>query len=263
MTDLAFALSLADIADAVTVPFFRSPDLSVRTKADLSPVSEADTATEQAIRAAISERFPDDAIFGEEFGGFSSARTGREWIIDPIDGTANFVRGVPIWGTLISLVIDGVPEIGVVSCPALGRRWFAAAGQGAHVIESVMGHDGTPRRIHVSSVDNLADAYLSFNGFSYWQSAGKQNELIELIDATERDRAIGDFWAYMLVAEGVIDIVGEWGVQPYDLGAVDIVVREAGGCFTGMDGTPGIWGGSALASNGLIQDAALDIVRGK
>lgn len=263
MTDLDFALVLADIADAITVPLFRTPTLEVRQKADSTPVSEADTGAERAIRLAIAERFPDDTILGEEMGGSSIRSTGREWIIDPIDGTANFVRGVPVWGTLIALAIDGVPTVGVVSAPALSRRWYAAADQGAFVIDHTASEPGapaSPRRIHASTTPALSDAFLSYNGFSYWQAAGKQDALLRLIEATGRNRAFGDFWGYMLVAEGAIDLAGEWGVAPYDLGALDVIVREAGGRFTAMDGQPGIWGESALASNGIIHADAVSTI---
>ncbi len=261
MNDLEFAHHLADLADAITVPLFRDPALAVRQKADQTPVSQADLEAETAIRTAITTRFPDDVVLGEEFGGGTRQRSGREWIIDPIDGTANFVRGVPIWGTLVALAIDGVPSVGVVSAPALGRRWFAAAGEGAFVLESATGqgdgHEPQARRIHVSRTPALNEAFLSYNGFSYWQQAGKTDALLRLIDATGRNRAFGDFWGYMLVAEGAIDLAGEWGVEPYDLAALDVIVREAGGSFSAMDGTPGIWGGSGLATNGAIHSDAL------
>ena len=264
MTDLEFAHHLADLADAITVPLFRSPHLAVRQKLDLTPVSEADTGAERAIRDAVAEAYPTDTLLGEEFGGERERRSGREWIIDPIDGTANFVRGVPIWATLVALAVDGVPTVGVVSAPALGRRWYAATGHGAYVVDDTAA-TGTasvkPRRIHVSDVDRLDEAFLSYNGHGYWDEAGKQAALHRLIDATGRNRAFGDFWGYTLVAEGAIDVAGEWGVAPYDLAALDVIVREAGGSFSDLAGTPGIWGGSALASNGRIHEAAIATVR--
>ncbi len=257
MSDLDDALQLADAADRVTMSHYLDPALQVRQKADDTPVSEADTMTERTLRDMLAHTHPEDRILGEELGGDRLAHPGREWIIDPIDGTANYIRGVPVWATLVALAVDGVVTVGVASAPAVGRRWWAQAGGGAWV-QDVRG--GDPRRIHVSDVDDLTSAYLSYNGFSYWQEAGKQDALLRLIAHTGRNRAFGDFWGYMLVAEGAIDLAGEWGLAPYDMAAVDIIVREAGGTFTGMDGIPGVWQGSALASNGRIHQAACDVI---
>lgn len=258
MTDLELALALADVADAITRDRYRAADLEHHAKADHTPVTEADTATEQAMRSLLRAERPDDGIYGEEFGGQDSAARGRTWILDPIDGTANYLRGVPVWASLIGLAVDGRVAAGVVSAPALGRRWYAATGTGAYLVE-----DGyAPRRIHVSQVAGLADAYLSYNGHTYWDDADRAGALHALIGKTGRNRAFGDFWGYMLVAEGAIDLAGEWGVAPYDLAALDVIVREAGGRFGPLTGGDGIWGGSAIATNGLVHDQAVAVIRG-
>ncbi|HET9876193.1 MAG TPA: histidinol-phosphatase [Mycobacterium sp.] len=250
--DLTLALALADRADAVTVARFGALDLRVDTKPDLTPVTDADQAVETVLRDALALDRPDDQILGEEFGG-TATFSGRQWIIDPIDGTKNFVRGVPIWATLIALLDDGVPCVGVVSAPALDRRWWAAHGQGAF---GAVG--GAPaQRLSVSSVSDLGSASLSFAGFTGWALRGLRDRFLELTDAVWRVRSYGDFWAYCLVAEGAVDIAVEPAVSVWDLAALDVLVREAGGTFTGLDGAPGPHGGSAVATNGLLHESVL------
>lgn len=253
--DLDLALALADAADVISAGRFRSLDLEVTTKPDRSPVTDADRAVEQAIKALVAEHRPDDAFYGEEFGTTGDAR--RQWIIDPIDGTANFLRGVPVWGTLIALALDGVPVAGVVSAPALGKRWWARTGGGAWLQES--GSD--PRRITVSGVADLADASLSFQSIRQWDDAGYLDQVIDLTRRVWHDRAYGDMWPYMLLAEGLVDIVGEFDLKPYDMAALVPIVEEAGGRFTSIDGAPGPWHGSALATNGLLHDETLEALR--
>ena len=250
--DLRLALALADRADAVTRARFGALDLHVDTKPDLTPVTDADRAVEADIRAALAQERPGDSILGEEFGGTATFR-GRQWIVDPIDGTKNFVRGVPVWASLIALLDDGVPSVGVVSAPALHRRWWAANGQGAFA--SV---DGTqPRRLSVSSVPELDSASLSFSSLSGWAQLGLRDRFIELTDAVWRVRGYGDFLSYCLVAEGAVDIAAEPEVSVWDLAALDILVREAGGQLTSLDGTPGPHGGNAVATNGLLHQGVL------
>jgi len=251
--DLDLALRLADTADLISVSRFRDRDLHVETKPDRSPVTEADLAVERAIRDALARERPDDGILGEEYG--TEGDTARQWIIDPIDGTANYLRGVPVWGTLISLAIDGVPRVGVVSSPALGRRWWAVTGGGAWTTDAP-GAD--PRPIRVSGVADLEHASLSFQSIAQWDEAGYLDRLIALTRRVWRDRAYGDMWSYMLLAEGLLDAVGEFGVKTYDLAALIPIVEEAGGTFTSIDGTPGPGNGSSLASNGAIHSALLD-----
>ena len=250
--DLALALELADLADAVSLARFRAVDLEVSTKPDRTPVTEADLAVERGIRDRLAEARPDDGILGEEFG--TEGDTARQWIIDPIDGTANFLRGVPVWGTLIALAIDGVPEVGVVSSPAMGRRWWAVSGSGAWTTDAA---GGPPRRIGVSHVADLADASLSFQSLAQWRGAGYLDRLLALSELVWRDRAYGDVWSYMLLAEGLIDITGEFDVKVYDLAALIPIVEESGGRFTSITGEPGPQHGSALATNGRLHDAVL------
>ncbi|MDO7881434.1 inositol monophosphatase family protein [Salinibacterium soli] len=254
--DLALALALAGDADLISLDRFHAVDLVVTTKPDRTPVTDADQAVERSIRAGIEAARPHDSILGEEYG--TQGAGSRQWIIDPIDGTANFLRGVPIWGTLIALAIDGVPVVGVVSSPALGKRWYAAAGHGAWG----MSEGGEPRRLAVSGVAELADASLSYNSLQGWDGEGRLDDVVRLSRAVWRSRAIGDMWSYMLLAEGSLDIVGEFDLKPYDMAALIPIVEEAGGRFSSVEGQPGPWSGSALATNGLLHDAVLEALRG-
>ena len=251
--DLALALGLADRADTLTSARFGALDLRVDTKPDLTPVTDADRAVETDVREALSRECPDDGVVGEEFGG-TTTFSGRQWVVDPIDGTKNFVRGVPVWASLIALLEDGVPAVGVVSAPALQRRWWAARGRGAFV--AVNG--APPRRLSVSSVADLGSASLSFSSLSGWAQRGLRERFIDLTDAVWRVRAFGDFLSYCLVAEGAVDIAAEPEVSVWDLAALDILVREAGGTLTGLDGTAGPHRGSAVATNGLLHQRVLD-----
>lgn len=251
--DLAFAHQLADAADAISATRFRALDLEVTTKPDRTPVTDADRAVEQAIRGLLAADRGEDSILGEEFG--TDGASSRQWIIDPIDGTANYLRGVPVWATLIALAIDGVPTVGVVSAPALGKRWWAAAGGGAWVRDA----DGE-RRMRVSAVSQLADASISYNSIQQWDAHGHVDQLIALTRQVWRTRAYGDMWSYMMLAEGLIDVAGEYDLQPYDMAALVPIVEEAGGRFTSMTGEPGPWHGSALATNALLHDAVLQVV---
>jgi histidinol-phosphatase len=252
--DLALALALAADADLVSLDRFRAVDLEVSTKPDRTPVTDADQAVERGIRSGIEAARPGDAILGEEYG--TEGDSSRQWIIDPIDGTANFLRGVPIWGTLIALAVDGVPVVGVVSAPALGKRWWGATGHGAHMRDL----DGTERALAVSGVERLEDASLSYNSLKGWDDAGRLESLVRLNRAVWRSRAVGDMWAYMLVAEGALDLVGEFDLQPYDMAALVPIVTEAGGRFSSLDGQPGPWHGTALATNGLLHDETLRLL---
>jgi histidinol-phosphatase len=255
--DVELALRLADHADALTMQRFGALDLHIDTKPDLTPVTDADRSVEGAVRDTLSAERPDDAVLGEEFGG-TAVFTGRQWVIDPIDGTKNFVRGVPVWATLIALLHDGVPTAGVVSAPALQRRWWAGAAEGAFT--SFAG--GAARRISVSSVADLESASLSFSSLSGWAELGLRSRFIEFTDAVWRVRAYGDFWSYCLLAEGAVDIAAEPEVSLWDLAALDIVVREAGGAFTSLTGVPGPHGGSAVATNGVLQEDVLNRLNG-
>ena len=252
--DLIFALELADLADAVSQPRFQAADLTIETKPDRSFVTDADRAVEDALRTRIETDRPDDSFFGEESG--RSERGTRRWIIDPIDGTSNFLRGVPNWATLIALEIDEVPTVGVVSAPAFGARWWAETGGGAWGWRR--GEEARP--LHVSGVQSLEHASLSFQSIEQWDTAGYLNPLIELSRAVWRDRAYGDMWSYMLLAEGLVDIVAEFDVKPYDLAALVPIIREAGGQFTDISGANSAWNGSSLATNGALHDAVLEFI---
>ncbi len=240
---------------------YDSHDFTVSTKPDRTPVTEADREVEHAISEGLAAARPDDAILGEEFGATGRQdgehRPHRQWIIDPIDGTANFLRGVPIWGTLIALAIDGVPVVGVVSAPALGQRWWGAIGLGAYTQRS--GKHDEPLR--VSAVSQIGDAVVSYNSLPGWIDAGRGDQAIALATAAWRARAIGDMWSYMLVAEGAIDVATECDLQPYDMAALIPIVTEAGGRFTDINGVDGPWNGTACATNGLLHDSVLATLR--
>lgn len=250
--DLELALNLAARADAITRARFGALDLHVEHKPDLTPVSDADLAVETALREVLAAERPADAILGEEHGG-SPVLQGRQWVIDPIDGTKNFVRGVPVWATLIALLEDGEPVVGVVSAPALNRRWWAARGLGAHTAVG----DHPARVLSVSAVADLESASLSFSSLSGWAERGLRERFVALTDAVWRVRGYGDFFSYCLVAEGAVDIAAEPEVKLWDLAPLDILVREAGGVFTSLAGADGPHGGDAVASNGLLHSAAL------
>lgn len=254
--DLGLALELADAADTLTTERFESADLQVDTKPDMTPVSEADLAVEELIREKLAEARPADDLLGEEFGGEVSF-SGRQWVIDPIDGTKNYVRGVPVWATLIALLDDGVPVVGVISAPALHRRWWASKESGAWRIVD----GGSPRRLHVSGVTELADASVSFSSLSGWAERGLRDNFLALGDKTWRQRGYGDFYSYCLVAEGAVDIAAEPEVSLWDLASLSVLLTEAGGRFTSLSGEDGPHGGDAVATNGALHDKVLNILR--
>lgn len=255
--DLSLALAAAADADLISMARFQSADLQTETKADSTPVTDADRAVEDRVRAVIRAARPRDQILGEERGHSTGSEGSREWVIDPIDGTAGFSRGLPIWATLIALTVDGVPTVGVVSAPALGQRWWAATGHGAWTRQS-----GRTQPIRVSHIGSLDQAVLSYNSLPGWLEAGAHDPLMTLVGAVWRARAIGDFWSYMLVAEGLLEIAGEFDLQPYDIAALWPIVTEAGGRFSALDGSEDLGAGSALATNGLLHDDVLSIMRG-
>jgi histidinol-phosphatase len=238
--DLALALELADAADAISLAHFRT-ELVVEQKPDLTPVTEADRAVEVALRTLLAEARPDDAVLGEEFGASGDAL--RTWIVDPIDGTKNFARGIPVWGTLVALEEGGRVCLGVVSAPALGRRWWAERGAGAFA---------NGERIEVSRIERIEDAVLSF---------GLDRELPPLAWRAWHVRGIGDFWAHMLVAEGCVDGAFDVvGAAAWDLAAVQMIVEEAGGRFTDFRGEARFDSGTGLSTNGHLHDALLAAV---
>ncbi len=248
--DLLLAQELADIADAITLARFKALDLVVETKPDRSEVTDADRATELAIKAKLAEKRPEDGVIGEEFG--TSEGNNRVWIIDPIDGTANFLRGVPVWATLIALVIDGKPVVSVVSAPALGRRWWGSPGEGSKTRDL----DGSVRKLEVSKVSSIADASLSYNNLQLWDRAGMLDALVGLSRKVWRTRAYGDFWSYMLLAEGALEIVAEHDLKIYDIAALVPIVEQAGGQISALNGPLTTETSSVLATNGLLHAAS-------
>ncbi|MBV9660350.1 MAG: histidinol phosphatase [Acidimicrobiales bacterium] len=253
VSDLDLALHLADRADTITAGAFGQVDLVVETKADRTPVSEADRAVEREVRAVLSRERPVDQVVGEEYGDSGQTGNHRRWIVDPIDGTKNFVRRVPVWATLIALEADGMVQLGVVSAPALHRRWWAARGQGAWARSS----DASPAPIHVSRVAELGDAHLSGSALSSWDNPRRY---VRLAMQCFADRNLGDFWSHMLVAEGACDIGLDPIVSLWDLAALQPIVEEAGGRFTDFGGRARPDGGSAISSNALLHDQALAIL---
>lgn len=247
--DLELTLALADIADSISLDRFRALDLRVETKPDRSPVTDADRSVEQALKDFLAKERPNDALIGEEYGSTDAAAgSNRTWIIDPIDGTANFMRGVPVWATLIALAVDGKPVVSVVSAPALGRRWWATPDIGALTRDL----DGSTRKLAVSGISELENASLSYNNLQLWDQAGMLEELMTLSRKVWRTRAYGDFWSYMLLAEGSLDIVAEHDLKIYDIAALVPIVEQAGGRFTALNGPLTENTSSVLATNGKL-----------
>lgn len=258
--DLSFAHSIIDRVDACTLPHFQNADFFVDTKPDLTPVTNADREAEDIIRAMLARSRSRDGIYGEE-NGFTpglvtQGQPARRWIVDPIDGTKNFVRGVPVWATLIGLEEDGEMVMGVVSAPSLGRRWWAAKGMGAFTGSRL----SNARPLRVSQVDSLEDCSFSYSSLTGWADRGRLRAFLRLAEKAWRTRAYGDFWSYMLVAEGAIDAAAEPELELYDMAALVPIVTEAGGRFTSLDGQEGPWGRDALATNGLLHDLTLDLL---
>ncbi|MFM6980132.1 MAG: histidinol-phosphatase [Micrococcales bacterium] len=249
--DLELALRLAEAADEITLARFQSLDLKVESKPDRTPVTDADRAAEVAIKAILKAQRPEDGIIGEEFG--AEGQTKRKWIIDPIDGTANYMRGVPVWATLIALSVDGKPVLSVVSAPALGRRWWAAPG-----LAETSDIDGSVRSLRVSNISELENASLSYNNLQLWDSEGYLDQLIQFSRKIWRTRAYGDFYSYMLLAEGSVDIVAEHDLKIYDIAALVPIVEQAGGEFSAIDGELTEQTSSVLATNSKLHRASLE-----
>jgi histidinol-phosphatase len=252
--DLRLAHVIADQVDGLTMSRFLAADLQVETKPDLTPVSDADRDAEELIRTQLRRTRPRDAVLGEEFP--TTGHGQRQWVVDPIDGTKNFVRGVPVWATLIALLVDQQPVLGVVSAPALNRRWWAAIGTGAWTGRSL----SSARRIHVSGVSRLEDASLSYSSLDGWRGRDRLDGFLTLTERVWRSRAYGDFWSYMLVAEGSVDVATEADLKIYDMAALVPVVVEAGGRFSSLAGQDGPLGGDALATNGRLHEAVLELI---
>lgn len=249
-SDLALALALADAADAIALARFRAADLRIETKPDLTPVSEADRAVERAIRERLARERPREPVLGEEEGG-EDGGAGARWIVDPIDGTKSYVRGIPVWATLIALERDGEPAVGVVSAPALGRRWWAAHGEGAFA-------DGT--RVQVSRVARLEDAVVSTTSPKAVAAHGLGPAYEAVAAHSWAARGFSDFWQHMLLAEGAVDAAVEPVVALWDVAAIQVIVEEAGGRFTDLRGEHTARGGDCLTSNGLLHDELLALL---
>lgn len=252
--DLRLAHELADAADALTTARFLADDLVVESKPDLTPVTDADRAVERDMRQHLERVRPRDAILGEEYGVIGDAP--RRWVIDPIDGTKNFVRGVSVWATLIALQQDEQTMVGVVSAPALNRRWWASSGTGAWTGPSTR----AARPCRVSQVSELSDAYLAYSSLFGWEKRDQLPQFIDLLRRVWRTRAFGDFWSHMMVAEGAIDASCEPELSLWDLAALQVIVTEAGGRFTDLSGVDRADGGSVMCSNGLLHDALLGML---
>lgn len=254
--DLRLAHVLADQVDGLTMSRFKSQDLKVETKPDLTPVTDADRDAEQLIRTQLRRTRPRDAVLGEEFE--PTGHGARQWVVDPIDGTKNFVRGVPVWATLIALLDNGVPVVGLVSAPALQKRWWASVGGGAYSGRRL----SQATRISVSDVRDLKDASLSYSSLHGWEEErsefGGLGTFLELTAACWRTRAYGDFWSYVLLAEGAVDIATEPELKLHDMAALVPIVTEAGGRFTSLEGDDGPFGTSALATNGHLHETVLN-----
>ena len=276
LDDLALAHALADLADAITLDRYQSQDLVITTKPDNTPVTDADRAVETAIREALGTHRSGDGLVGEEFGS-DKGSSGRYWVIDPIDGTKNFMRGVPTWATLIALVqvdASGNEEVvvGIASAPALARRWSAAKGHGATVRFNSGNSDFvdantaegfeidslgiSEKKISVSKVSTLSDASISYSDFVGW--GDRLEPFQKMLAGAWRTRGIGDFWSHMLVAEGAVDVAIEPSLAVWDMAALDIIVREAGGTFTNTAGQSGPFGGSGVSTNGILHNAVIN-----
>jgi histidinol-phosphatase len=273
LDDLALAHALADLADAITLDRYQAQDLVITTKPDNTPVTDADRAVETAIREALATHRQSDGLVGEEFGS-DKGSSGRYWVIDPIDGTKNFMRGVPTWATLIALVeVDAAGSeevvVGIASAPALTRRWAAAKGHGATVrfnsgdtdfVDTESDDESTEgvneKKISVSKVSSLTDASISYSDFVGW--GDRLEPFQKMLAAAWRTRGIGDFWSHMLVAEGAVDVAIEPSLALWDMAALDIIVREAGGSFTNTAGHSGPFGGSGVSTNGILHNAVIN-----
>ena len=247
--DLALALELVDAADELTLRRFQALDLRVESKPDTSPVSDADLAAEALIRERLTAARPDDAVLGEEQGDIGSGR--RRWILDPIDGTKNYIRGAPVWGTLLALEVDGEIVVGVASAPALKRRWWAGKGGGAYA----SGPGAEPaRRLQVSAVSKIEDSFFAFSSLGGWKDADRLDGFLDIACTAWRNRGFGDFWSHCLVAEGAVDASAEPEVSLWDIAPLKIIVEEAGGRFTDIDGAETCRNGSIVCTNGALHD---------
>ena len=253
-SDLELALKMADVADQLSMSRYRALDLSVETKPDFTPVTEADRAVETAIRDLLASNRSGDGVIGEEFPNTNESAS-RTWIIDPIDATKNYVRGVPVWGTLIALAVNGEPVVGVVSAPAMARRWWASPEDGAFTRDV----NGSIRKISPSKVQSLSDASFSYSDPIGWDLLGKDS-LAKITNAVWRTRGYGDFWSHLLVAEGAVDLAIEPELQNYDMAAFIAIANAAGCKVTGVQGQTAMQAGHAITTNALLHDQVLALL---
>lgn len=252
--DMRLAHVLADAVERHTLEFFRSPELRVEHKADGSLVTQADRATEELLRHQLQRTRPRDVVQGEEMP--TTGHGNRRWVLDPIDGTVNYIRGVPVWATLIGLVVDDEPVLGLVAAPALSRRWWAAQGSGAWTGRTL----SAARRIHVSDTSRIEHASASFSSIGSWLHRPERDGFLRLADRCWRTRAYGDFWSHTLVAEGAVDLAVDPSLAVHDMAALAPIVVEAGGRFSDLSGQDGPFGGSAVSTNGVLHDAVLSLL---
>jgi len=245
------ALEAARAAGEIAMKYYRG-GFEITMKADRTPVTQADREAEQAITTILRRAFPDHGFLGEEFGEQGPAD--RRWIIDPIDGTKNFVRGIPVWAVLIGLEEHGEVTTGVVLNPASGECFWARKGEGAF-------QDG--ERLRVSEVGRMGEATLLHSGLNLLHATGYWDGFVRLVDVASRTRGFGDYYGYGLLAQGRAEIYAEVDLKPWDIAAVKILVEEAGGRLTDFAGRPTIYGGTVLASNGRLHDEALRLLTGR
>ena len=255
MNDIELLQVLASAADEISLARFRALDLVVEAKPDRTPVTDADKAVEGKLRELLRLYRPTDEVIGEEMD--KTGDSNRSWIIDPIDGTANYLRGVPIWGTLIALRVDGEITTSIISAPALGRRWWAGKGRGAFTKDI----DGSVRKIAVSKIAMLEDSTLSFNSLEQWRNQGLLEQLLELSTNVSRTRAYGDFLSYMFVAEGAIEIASEHDLKIHDIAALVPILTEAGGRITDLQRELTEDSSSVIATNSLLHQAVQDALK--
>ena len=254
--DLEFTHKLADAADKISMARFGAMDLKIETKPDLTPVSDADRSVEEELRKLIANYSPQDSIIGEEFGHDGGGN--REWILDPIDGTKNFVRGVPFWGTLIGLRVDGEMTTGMVSAPALGRRWFGATGLGSF-LQTKTNSFHSERKLQVSKVAKLEDAYLGYSSQERWEKKSQEEEFEKLLKKVWRARGFGDFIIHMMVAEGSLDLAMEPSLAIWDMAALIPIIREAGGNVTSLNNGDPLIEKSLVTTNGLLHEQTIKL----
>ena len=254
--DLEFTHKLADAADKISMARFGAMDLKIETKPDLTPVSDADRSVEEELRKLIADYSPQDSIIGEEFGHDGGGN--REWILDPIDGTKNFVRGVPFWGTLIGLRVDGQMTTGMVSAPALGRRWFGATGLGSF-LQTKTNSFQSERKLQVSRVSKLQDAYLGYSSQDRWEKKSQEEEFEKLLKKVWRARGFGDFIIHMMVAEGSLDLAMEPSLAIWDMAALIPIIREAGGNVTSLNNGDPLIEKSLVTTNGLLHEQTIKL----